>query len=395
MAAESKSQNSSLTSSNENHFFKIATLNCWAIPQPWPIGSKHRKLRIGKLIEALGACECNYDVVTLQELWSEDDFLLIAHQVAEKYPYSHYFHSGFTGSGTAIISQYPITSTLLHRYSLNGFAHHIHRGDWFGGKIVGMAEVTIGDLKVSIYTTHLHAEYNRKNDLYLPHRISQCYELAQFVRHTSLGADFVVLTGDFNIEPNDLGYHLVVNIAQLSDAWECRPNRDAPESFCAGMTCDRPDNCFTSPSVLKDSPQGKRLDYIMFQSRRVGLEVKECKNCFGQIESMDKPMNYSDHDGLCATFLMKADPPTESSSDRRSQSSVDRRLFLALCFILFALLVATLNIESSFPYLFVVVAIIRFVSTFSLWHGFIGLTIEMKALKETKFSMRKILRAIT
>lgn len=31
---------------------------------------------------------------------------------------------------------------------------------------------------------------------------------------------------------------------------------------------------------------------------------------------------------------------------------------------------------------------------FSLWHGFVGLTIEMKALKETKTSMTEMLRSL-
>lgn len=395
---------------------KVATLNCWALPHPWPVGSKYNSLRIEKLIETLA--DSPYHIVALQELWSEKDFLLIAHRLKEKFSYCHYFHSGFTGSGTALISQYPIISTLLHRYSLNGFAHHIHRGDWFGGKIAGFCEVGIGNLRAAIYTTHLHAEYNRKNDLYLPHRISQCFELAQFVRHTSRGSDFVILMGDFNIEPNDLGYHLVVNIAQLLDAWECR-QKDDSEELCAGMTSDRPDNVFTSQSALKECPTGKRLDYILFQSRKVGLDLADCSTCFERIDSLDKPLNYSDHSGVSATFLLKEDPPSESNSEKMRHIATerlflekslrileegevrvlwDRRIFLALCFILLALIIATVNIESSFPYLTIVVAVIRFVSTlligFSLWHGFIGLTIEMKALKETKYSMRKILKSI-
>ncbi|KAI1729098.1 ribosomal protein l22p/L17e domain-containing protein [Ditylenchus destructor] len=249
---------------------KVATLNCWALPYPWPIGSQHRTLRIEKLIEALA--DSPYHIVALQELWCEKDFLLIAHRLKDKFPYCHYFH----------------------RYSLNGFAHHIHRGDWFGGKIAGFCEVAIGNLRAAIYTTH-------------PHRISQCFELAQFVRHTSRGSDFVVLMGD-----------LVINIAQLSDAWECRPKSDSEEP-CAGMTSERPDNIFTSQMLW------------------------------------------------------------------------DRRIFLALCFILLAIIIATVNIESSFPYLTVLIAVIRFVLSlligFSLWHGFVGLTIEMKALKETKYSV--------
>lgn len=69
----------------------------------------------------------------------------------------------------------------------------------------------------------LHAEYNRENDLYLPHRISQAFELAQFVRHTCRGSDFVLLTGDFNMEPEDLGCHIIRNLGNLYDAWDHRP----------------------------------------------------------------------------------------------------------------------------------------------------------------------------
>ncbi len=43
------------------------------------------------------------------------------------------------------------------------------------------------------------------------------------------------------------------------------------------------------------------------------------------------------------------------------------------------------------------VGLIRFCCTlmiaFSFWHGFIGLTIEMKALKETKYSIRKMVKS--
>ncbi|KAH7731594.1 Endonuclease/Exonuclease/phosphatase family protein [Aphelenchoides avenae] len=393
-------------------FLRIATLNCWALPQPWPIGSKHRKFRIEKLIEALE--ESEYDIVTLQEIWSENDFLRMCNALADKYPHAHYFHSGFTGSGTCILSQFPIVSTLLHRYSLNGFAHHVHRGDWFGGKIAGLAELDVKGLRVSVYTTHLHAEYNRENDLYLPHRISQAFELAQFIRHTCRGVDFVILTGDFNMEPQDIGCHIVRNLGNLYDAWDNRPN---PNDTCSGMTCDRPDNCYTDRSLLKKSPEGKRLDYILYQSGKVCIELTECRNCFDQIPA-SKAINYSDHLGVCATFRVSeenATPPShclpqisldkeylEKSLKILEEGEVrvlwDRRLFLALCIALSAVVLLTINLEAAYPYLTILIVALRFMSTlligFSLWHGFVGLTIEMKALKETKTSMMEMLRSL-
>ena len=131
--------------------------------------------------------------------------------------------------------------------------------------------------KKQSYHLQLHAEYNRDNDLYLPHRIAQAFELGQFVRHTGKAADFIVLAGDFNIEPEDLGYSIILNIGNLYDAYENRPNREYDD----GMTCDRPDNIYTHKSLLKSMPQGKRLDYIMYQSGRGRL----LSFCFLKIRS--------------------------------------------------------------------------------------------------------------
>lgn len=136
-----------------------------------------------------------------------------------------------------------------------------------------MVEVDCNGTTIALYTTHvrglmsatalqLHAEYNRVNDLYLPHRLAQCFELAQFVRHTGRTADAIILAGDFNIEPDDLGYMIIRNVGNLYDAWINRPDVHDKD----GMTCDRPDNCYTAASVKKECPSGKRLDYIMYQS---------------------------------------------------------------------------------------------------------------------------------
>ncbi|EYC35248.1 hypothetical protein Y032_1102g3606 [Ancylostoma ceylanicum] len=72
--------------------------------------------------------------------------------------------------------------------------------------VVGLVELEVGEIRVNFYTTHLHAEYDRENDLYLPHRTSQSFELSQFIRHTAHGADVVIVTGDLNMEPDDLGF---------------------------------------------------------------------------------------------------------------------------------------------------------------------------------------------
>lgn len=103
----------------------------------------------------------------------------------------------------------------------------------------------------------------------------------------------------------------------------------------------------------------------------VGLELTECNLCFNAIPNPDLCRNYSDHVGIEAKFLIKKEAPTPSSSQRCQQLRIekallekslrileegevrvlwDRRLFLALCFILCALIVATVNIETPYPF---------------------------------------------
>lgn len=80
------------------------------------------------------------------------------------------------------------------------------------------------------------------------------------------------------------------------------------------MTCDRPDNCYTHKMSLKRWPEGKRLDYVLYQSGKSNfsvffpknskllahIELVECENRFDKIP--DSKLNYSDHSGVYAKF---------------------------------------------------------------------------------------------
>ena len=63
--------------------------------------------------------------------------------------------SGVVGSGLCIFSKYPITETFMHHYSVNGYAHCIGHGDWYGGKAVALAKVAINDMLINVYCTHV------------------------------------------------------------------------------------------------------------------------------------------------------------------------------------------------------------------------------------------------
>ncbi|GMT26957.1 hypothetical protein PFISCL1PPCAC_18254, partial [Pristionchus fissidentatus] len=407
-ALDSPSTERALSVDDGRLHFRVCTLNCWALPYIWPFGSANRRLRLERLSDQL--IKERYDVVGLQELWSEADYLDLAARVACVYPYAHYFHSGFTGSGVCVLSKHPIVSTLMNRYSLNGFAHHIHRGDWFGGKVVGMAELEVGEMRVHFYSTHLHAEYNRQNDLYLPHRLAQCFELSQFVRHTSRGADLVILTGDLNLEPDDLGYRIILSNAQLVDSWRALHGFDPDAAvFADGMTCDRPDNCYTVKSMMEKLGDGKRLDYIMFKSGRMNAQLVNCETTLNRIPGED--INFSDHTGVHATFAIDATERQLSMTwehnrplihdairilgEGEERAAFDRKLFIGVAIILVLCIGASLALDENFAYMSPYLSVFRFFIAlfiaFCLWYGFLGLKMEQKALKGSKHSMEKLL----
>uniref|UniRef100_A0A915Q3P1 sphingomyelin phosphodiesterase n=1 Tax=Setaria digitata TaxID=48799 RepID=A0A915Q3P1_9BILA len=392
---------------------RVVCLNCWGLPLPWPIGSRDRTLRIKKIGEAL--LQDVYDIVALEEVWKESDFLRLQEVLHETYPFNYYFHSGFTGSGICVFSRHTIVSTLMHRFTLNGFAHHIHRGDWFGGKGVGLVEIEIDEYRINFYAAHLHAEYDPEKDLYLPHRLAQAFELSQFVKHTGYSADALILAGDFNIEPGGLAYHLIVRNANLSDAWLQKPvifevilTNSSDDS---GATFERCDNCYTSRHLKNKKEEGKRLDFIMYRSGKSNVQLNRCEIRMNRVHDQ-KSINYSDHAGVYAEFFVSKQedeirnnlPSTSPTLLKEviavhqkgiTRVSRDRFVFIGLIVVLVGLIVSTFLVEDHFPVVKTAGLILRFFLTllvgFCLWHGFIGLTLEYKALKASKLSVAMLL----
>lgn len=71
----------------------VLTLNIWGIP----IISKDKDVRVRHISEKLA--QSDYDIISLQEVWSEYDYNKIRERISSQYPYSHYFYSGVVGSG--------------------------------------------------------------------------------------------------------------------------------------------------------------------------------------------------------------------------------------------------------------------------------------------------------
>ncbi|XP_033740259.1 putative neutral sphingomyelinase [Pecten maximus] len=273
---------------------KVLTLNCWGVPTP--IACQLRMERMTAIGDRLKRGD--HDLVVLQEVWDKGDFKILLDRVSEVFTYNHYFYSGAIGSGVCVFSKFPIQESFYYRFSLNGYAHKVFHGDWFGGKGVGMCVIQFGDFRLGLFCTHLHAEYNGVDDEYLAHRVSQAFEMSQLIKLTATKhlCDFVITAGDFNLQPTDLGYKILRENAQLRDSWlELNDETDS------GMTCDISSNYFTSPSQLQMFPKGKRLDYILVRNNEgTSVEVVNCQVTMGKIPG--HPYNYSDHEGVSATL---------------------------------------------------------------------------------------------
>ncbi|KAM4612860.1 sphingomyelin phosphodiesterase 2 [Polymixia lowei] len=287
---------------------RVFSLNCWGIRYL----SKHCPQRYAMIGDLLSKEQ--HDIVLLQEVWSEKDYLYLKKKLACSHPHSHFFKSGVIGSGLAIFSRHRIHDTFLYRYSLNGYPYMAHHGDWFGGKAVGMAILNIGTLTAHVYVTHLHAEYCREKDSYLPHRVVQSWELQQFVRHTSGGADLVILGADLNMHPLDLGNRLLRTYTGLRDSYLETSKFDGCED---GMTLIL-DNPFIRKKDIVPFEKGIRIDYILFKgSYKVDIKCQSMSTTKGSVP--DHPFPYSDHETLTAELRLDLLTQSQAKDEGRTR----------------------------------------------------------------------------
>ena len=245
---------------------KVLTFNCWAINYV-PFVTKDRKQRVTAIAQYLAketdaeTKDSIYDLVCLQELWTKADRNLIKEACKKSLPYSAEFHGGVVGSGTMILSKWPILETKFKKFSLNGYMHEFWHGDAFAAKGIGMAKLMIGSPKnpfiVNAYVSHYHAEYSRVNDAYATDRVVQALEAGDFIEMTSQNTDAILYCGDFNTEPGDLPHRVLTQYYNLKDS----------QSHLAEKlkTCYAKENSYRSCDGEKN-PREITIDYVMYQS---------------------------------------------------------------------------------------------------------------------------------
>ncbi|KAF9965507.1 hypothetical protein BGZ70_004703 [Mortierella alpina] len=287
--------------------------------------AKERQDRLTAIGRYLADASRGYDIVGLQEVWVYDDYLRIRDLVQETLPHTKHWNSGVLGSGLVILSKYPIVSTTMRRFALNGDPFKVFHGDWYVGKCFVSATVvhpTCGEIEV--FNTHLHAGYDPVGtpDSYLGCRVGEAWEMASAVKAATTQGRHVISLGDYNSAPNSLVVQLMRKQGGLTDAWDrIHPEpRDpiptglTPEEGVAimGVTCDTPLNTWskhTWHNYLTNDLIGERLDYIFYRETpemactKVEVAVRE------QISGIGKPnsgvKNYSDHFGVHASFTLQ------------------------------------------------------------------------------------------
>uniref|UniRef100_A0A0K2TGK4 sphingomyelin phosphodiesterase n=1 Tax=Lepeophtheirus salmonis TaxID=72036 RepID=A0A0K2TGK4_LEPSM len=251
---------------------KVFSLNFFGL---YGISAK-RKERVQALSHYLSAKE-DYDIVLLQEVWTDEDYKTLKKNLilsGGPFKFSHYFDNGIIGTGTCIFSKSRIRFTTFHSFGLNGYPQSISHGDWFAAKGLGIAVLYIDGFEIHVYVSHYHAEYNPENDIYLGHRVVHALESAQWIQLTSASADLTIYAGDFNTEPDKVPLKLLKYITSLKDSWEEVHGSNANEE---GATCETYYNSFTPESVKQACPEGKRIDYIMYQAGAdTDVVTKDC-----------------------------------------------------------------------------------------------------------------------
>lgn len=290
---------------------KVLTLNSWGIGVP--IICLKKDERISAIGEELS--QSDFDIVFLQEVWVYSDYEKIKKTVSKVMPHAHFYRSGIIGSGLCVFSRHEIMATSQYCYIINGYAHRLLCGDWYGEKSIGLARLIMhpSGVRVNAYTTHLHANYNEHHH-YNSQRCLQAYQLATVVKETSCDCDVVVLAGDFNITPDEIGYEMITSLTGVQDSWRCQ--KDISRATKEESTCCRRDNTFWENST--DTPV--RLDYIFMRSN-TGYQMS-CELCeLGMRRLNDGSMSYSDHEGVVAVYDIK-----QSASAKVDETNNDKLL---------------------------------------------------------------------
>ena len=148
--------------------------------------SKHRAARLDAIANRIA--QSTYDIVALQEIWVYSDFENLVRKTGHILPYAKFYYSGVLGGGLAILSKWPLDSTTMWRYPLNGRPTAFWRGDWYVGKGVASALIRhpSGQL-IEVFNTHVSPVPARTNERSCMHHMDMERILTCVIEQLRLG----------------------------------------------------------------------------------------------------------------------------------------------------------------------------------------------------------------
>lgn len=195
---------------------RVVSLNVWALP----FKSKDTPARLAAIVRRL--VELKVDIVGLQEVWLEESRQrIIAHaREASDLRHHHFFRSGIRDSGLLILSRFPIQEVGFHRFRLSGRPERLADAEYYAGKGIGYVRLQTPVGEVDVYNTHLIAQDTTdEQDPYRAHRTAAAYEMVKFVSSQSRERNPVLLLGDLNMRPDQLGYKIVACTGSFRDSY--------------------------------------------------------------------------------------------------------------------------------------------------------------------------------
>ncbi|KAK4058331.1 phospholipase C type enzyme [Microbotryomycetes sp. JL221] len=178
------------------------------------------------------------------------------------------------------------------------------------------------------------------------HRVAQAWELAKIVQEKSERGRHVILTGDFNSQPQSIIMRMLLHGGTLHDAWaETHPAPPSIDSAAHrqldphevihrhGITCDSPINTYSAAKLAKRSPRdetvtrgGKRLDYVLYRSPEQAEHVLKAVESNVVLTEIVPSLgvSYSDHFAIEATLSLVS--ATSVSSDTRYESKTPTQI---------------------------------------------------------------------
>lgn len=274
----------------------LLTLNCWGLKYI----STSRRERLKAIAQRLS--ESENSIVALQEVWCQEDWDEICLRCDEQFPYKRWFSSGIVaGPGLAILSKYPIRSSFLYRFPVNGRPSAFWRGDWYVGKSISVTVLDIDGNSIAVLNSHLHAPYALSGDAkYECHRTIQTWDFAKLIKVLKDAGHAIIVVGDMNSRKGELSYELLTQNTGLIDSWEevhepidlsvMKKMSPIDQVEIGGATCDTILNTWRAS---RQPWEACRLDYALVDKDK--FKVFDAKVVF--TEKIPKIGSYSDHFG--------------------------------------------------------------------------------------------------